>query len=317
MGSTSYKPVHIAVEPVMGPMATCVSDLKLFCQATFGHSAPDVFPLKYRNIFSKPPIKFAYTKTYPFMDVSPLCHRAVTETIEKLKAAGHPIIEYKFPASFEKLVIAFYQLMSADGWEFYFDKLKGETRENNLRKLLNYAALPNWIKHCFSYFAGFALKDSRALGIINSISKKDVYEIHKLQLEIDMIYKEFRESIDKLGIDVLIMPVHVLPATPNGSFGDVHFCAAHTFMWNLLNQPIGVLPVSIYDETKDVIQENWPRKFKFTDIFSNDLLDKASQNWYNPQKIANLPSGIQIIGKSNEDEIVLEAMLIIEKTLEI
>ena len=135
-GTTSYKPVHIAVEPVMGPMATCVSDLELFCQATLGHCAPDVIPLPYRKSEKDPPLVFAYAKSYPFMDVSPLCQRAVSETIETLKANGHTVIEYEFPKTFERLTTAFYEIMSADGWKFYFEKLKGETREKNLRKLL-------------------------------------------------------------------------------------------------------------------------------------------------------------------------------------
>lgn len=313
IGTTSYKPVHIAVEPVMGPMATCVSDLELFCRATLGHCAPDVMPLAYRASEDKPAPVFAYAKSYPFMDVSPFCKRAVSETIDKLKANGHTVIEYEFPESFGRLASAFYEIMSADGWKFYFNKLKGETREKNLRKLLNYASMPNWIKKIVGWAASIILKDKRAVSIIKSISVKNVYQIHEIQIEIDSIVREYVESIDKLGIDILIMPVHVLPATPNGSFGDIHFCAAHTFMWNLLNQPIGVMPVTSFDSSKDLIQGSWPRKFQFGDIFSGELLDRAAQHWYNPQEIENLPAGIQVIGKSNDDENVIKAMKLIEK----
>ena len=314
-GTTSYKPVHIAVEPVMGPMATCSADLRLFCEATFGHRAIDVMPLKYQNVKNINPIIFGYCNIYPFMQVSPACHRAVIETIDKLNADGQTVIEYEFPRSFDRLASAFYEIMSADGWRFYFDKLEGETREKNLQNLLKYAALPNWIKTIVGWIAGLALKDKRASSIIKGISRKDVYQIHKIQVEIDEIIKEFSRSIEASGIDILIMPVHVLPATPNGSFGDIHFCAAHTFMWNLLNQPIGVMPVSKFDSIKDTIPGSWPRAFKFSDIFKTDLLDRAAQHWYNPKGIPELPLGIQVIGKSNEDERVLHAMSTIEKLL--
>ena len=315
LGSTSYKPVHIAVEPVMGPMATCVEDLKLFCDSTFGHIAPDVIPLKYQKSDRKKHFTFGYSKKYPFMQVSPVCDRAVIETVDKLKYSDQKVIEFEFPSSFDRLATAFYEIMSADGWQFYFEKLKNEKRENNLRKLLSYASLPNWIKRITSWFAGLILKDSRAAEIIKAISKKDVYQIHKIQVEIDQINKDFIKAIEALEIDVLIMPVHVLPATPNGSFGDIHFSAAHTFMWNLLNQPIGVMPVAKFDSSKDVIEGIWPRKFKFSDVFSSDLLDRVLQNWYNIKGIENLPVGIQIIGKSNEDEKVIDAMFLIETIL--
>lgn len=313
IGTTSYKPVHIAVEPVMGPMATCTSDLEFFCKATLGHCAPDVMPLIYRTPENDSPLVFAYAKSFPFMDVSPLCKRAVYETVAKLKADGQTVIEYEFPKKFDRLASAFYEIMSADGWKFYFDKLKGEIRENNLRTLLRYASMPNWIKSIVSWATSLILKDQRAVNIIKSISVKNVYQLHEIQIEIDKITKEFVESIDKLGIDILIMPVHVLPATPNGSFGDIHFCAVHTFMWNLLNQPIGVMPVTSFDPSKDLIEGSWPRKFRLLDIFSAELIDRAAQHWYNPQEIANLPAGIQVIGKSNDDENVIRAMKLIEK----
>ena len=84
---------------------------------------------------------------------------------------------------------------------------------------------------------------------------KNVYQIHEIQIEIDSIVKEYVESIDKLGIDILIMPVHRFTSHPNGSFSATFiFCAAHTFMWNLLNQPIGVMPVTSFDSSKDLIQ---------------------------------------------------------------
>jgi Asp-tRNA(Asn)/Glu-tRNA(Gln) amidotransferase A subunit family amidase len=314
LGTSSYKPVHIAVEPVMGPMATCAEDLKLFCMATFGHSAPDVFPLHFSSTFDdNKPLVYAYSTKFPFMDVSPICKRSVMDTIERLRSNGHKVIQYEFPENFEKLAYYFYKIMSADGWEFYFEKLKKEPVEKNLRPLLNYAALPNWIKSIASWISGLLLKDCRAIEIIKSISKKDVYSLHKIQIEIDEISRNFRESIDILGIDILIMPVHVLPATPIGSFSDIHFCAAHTFMWNLLNQPIGTLSISSFDLSKDIVKDVWPRKFIFSDIFSNNLLDLAAQNFYNPENAIGLPSGIQLIGKANEDEKVIEAMIVIEK----
>jgi Asp-tRNA(Asn)/Glu-tRNA(Gln) amidotransferase A subunit family amidase len=315
-GTTSYKPVHIAVQPVMGPMATCSADLQLFCEATFGHRAIDVMPLKYQKCNDvRNSIVFGYCKIYPFIQVSPACHRAVIETIDKLKNEGQAIVEYEIPKSFDRLVYAFYEIMSADGWQFYFDKLEGEKREKNLQKLLKYAAMPNWIKTIVSWIASLVLKDKRASSIIKGISRKDVYQIHKVQIEIDSIIEEFSRSFEESGVDILIMPVHVLPATPNGSFGDIHFCAAHTFMWNLLNQPIGVMPVTKFDLIKDKIDGIWPRRFKFSDIFKNNFLDCAAQHWYNPDKISELPIGIQIIGKSNEDEKVLQAMSIIEKLM--
>lgn len=295
-------------------MATCVDDIKLFCEALFGHNAYDVFPLKYRKIDESKKIIFGYTKRYPFMHVSPICNRAVMETVDKLRASGQSVVEYELPASFDRLATAFYDLMSSDDYKFYFDKLRNEEREPILRKLLAYASMPSWIKYITAWIAGLVLKDKRAVGIIKAICKKDAYQLHKIQMEIEQINSEFSKSIEDSGIDVLIMPVHVLPATPNGSFGDIHFCAAHTFMWNLLNLPIGAMPAVNFDSSKDIIKGNWPRKFKFSDVFDNNLLEKASQNWYNPERIANIPAGIQIIGKCNQDETVIEAMSLIEKS---
>lgn len=316
LGSTACKPVNHAIEPLAGPMAATVDDLIFFCKIAFGHAAPDVIPLKYIEPSTAKKIKFAYAKVDPFIQVSPACSRAVSVAVEALRSNGHEVVEFEYPPSFSKLMVLFYQLMSADGWRFYFKQLEDEPREQVLRNLLRYAALPNCIKSMTSWMARLFLKDQRALDLISAISSKSSYEVLKIQLQVQEITQEFNKFMADSGIDVIISPVHVLPATPNGSFGHIHFCAAYTFAWNLLNQPIGVLPTTKFSAESDIQKDAWPRPFTKSAIFSPNLLERAAQHFYPAtDAFEGLPLGVQIIGASNCDELVLQAMSVLEKAL--
>ena len=74
----------------MGPMATCVSDLELFCRATLGHCAPDVMPLAHRASEDKAGSCVRIQNLTHLWMFSPLCKGLFQETIDKLKANGIP-----------------------------------------------------------------------------------------------------------------------------------------------------------------------------------------------------------------------------------
>ncbi len=293
-------------------MALNVSNLTHFCRNSFGHAAQDVVPLPFRDaLANQKHIKFGVCWEDPFVPVSPACRRAVQETVLTLKEAGFEVSEFKYPASFSRLMPLFYELLSADGWKFYFEQLKGEAREPILRNLLNYAALPNWLKYLLSRSLGLFMKDSSAITLLRAISSKSSYEVLKIRQEVKTIAHEFQSFFSQSGIDVIVAPCHVLPATPNGSFGNIHFCAAYTFAWNLLNQPIGVLPACKFSSELDFVEGEWPKPFEFKAFFSENLLKRAAQHYY-ASCTEGLPIGIQLVGQANQDELVLAAMAQIE-----
>jgi Asp-tRNA(Asn)/Glu-tRNA(Gln) amidotransferase A subunit family amidase len=316
LGSTSCKPVYHEIEVLSGPMSGNVSNLIHFCRQTFGHSAHDVVPLIFKEtLFEQKQIKFGFCVDDPFITASPACIRAVRDAVSVLKQSGFEVVEFKYPTSFSRLMPLFYELISADGWEFYFKQLQGEMREPVLKNLLRYAALPNWMKFLVSRTAGLFLRDSSAVSLLRAISSKSSFEILKARIEVKEIAIEFQDFFFNSGMDVILSPCHVLPATPNGSFGDIHFCAVHTFAWNLLNQPIGVLPVGKFSSEIDCVDGEWPRPFKFKSIFSKTLLQRVAQHYYAASCIDGLPIGIQVIGRSNQDELVLAAMSKLESIL--
>jgi Asp-tRNA(Asn)/Glu-tRNA(Gln) amidotransferase A subunit family amidase len=296
-------------------MALHASDLLYFCKVAFGHPASDVVPLLFRDNSAQAPIRYGFCASGPFMESSPVCQRAVKTAVIALKSSGVDVVEYQFPESFQKLVVSFYSLMSADGWKFYLNELGTEPREPCIRNLLTYASFPDCLKRLCSSISRLFVKDPRALAIISAIRSKDTYSLIQLQSELSGYEQEFHRSIASAGINVLITPTHVLPANPIGSFGDIHFTAAYTFAWNLLNVPIGCLPVVRFDSNLDNVEGEWPRKFEFKDIFSSDLLERAAKNYYNPKHVQGLPAGIQLIGLPNDDERVLSALVQLEGLL--
>ena len=85
-----------------GPMGRTVDDLSLICKSTFGEFKDldlDVVPTRwdeqqYKSCSTKK-LRIGYTFDNEFCEPSPAVRNALMETVEKLKARGHTLVEVK------------------------------------------------------------------------------------------------------------------------------------------------------------------------------------------------------------------------------
>ena len=90
--------------------------------------------------------------------------------------------------------------------------------------------------------------------------------------------------------------------------------AASTAQFNVVDSPVGIIPVTRVDPTKDALTEEW---------FTAD--DRGSKIWedalygtkaiYDPVKMQGLPVGVQIVGPPWGEEAVLAMMDVVDKAL--
>ena len=77
-------------------------------------------------------------------------------------------------------------------------------------------------------------------------------------------------------------------------------------MFNLVDYPAGVIPVTKVDPNKDAL----PKDFK-----AQNHVEKGAYKNYQVEKMAGLPVGVQIIGRRLEEEWTLKGMELVEDAL--
>lgn len=102
-GIQQCNPGFEGVKSAMGPMGRSVADLELMARVALD-GAPELaltqtnlLPVPYRDIKlpTDRPLRFGYFLHDGFCAASPACERAVMETVEALRKAGHEVIEFE------------------------------------------------------------------------------------------------------------------------------------------------------------------------------------------------------------------------------
>ena len=92
--------------------------------------------------------------------------------------------------------------------------------------------------------------------------------------------------------------------------------ATGTLFYNLLDCPVGSIPVTRVDPKFDALPEEWLSAP--SNVPSSKELDKLlyKGKWgYDPGAMEGLPVGIQLVGRRWEDEKVVEMMKVVDAAL--
>lgn len=103
-------------------------------------------------------------------------------------------------------------------------------------------------------------------------------------------------------VDVILCPPNFGAATPH----DQSRYWGYTSQWNLLDYPAAVFPVTKVDPIKD------PKDVKY--IPKNDQ-DRFVYDMYSPETFENAPVSLQVVGRRQQDEKVLAALVEIERAM--
>lgn len=91
--------------------------------------------------------------------------------------------------------------------------------------------------------------------------------------------------------------------------------AMATAIYNLLNIPVGCLPVTRVDAAKDQITDEWKDEAGHGSTFIENGIFHGSHPLYDPAQSKGMPVNIQIAGRRWEDEKVLAMMQIVDDAL--
>ncbi|TXT15067.1 uncharacterized protein COLE_01260 [Cutaneotrichosporon oleaginosum] len=224
----------------LGPMGRSVEDLELIMRiiadAKPWEYDPSLHVKPWREIKRTGKLRIGVLRDDGVVRPVGAINRALEYAVDKLKAAGHEIVEYK-PYESETSWDIITKLYFPDGGKLVYDSLKKADEPAD--------PMTDWI-----------VGQGRELDrdeIIDLVARRDKYRM------------AVAAHWQKAGIDCLLSPVGPTPAP-------LPFTAKYwnyTSYWNLANYPAGVFPTGLFVDENDKKDTNKPRNEKEEEIYAS------------------------------------------------
>ncbi|XP_063199865.1 vitamin D3 hydroxylase-associated protein-like isoform X1 [Chroicocephalus ridibundus] len=297
----------LAVPCAVGPMARDVDSLALcmkalLCQEMF-RLDPAVPPIPFNEevYSSSAPLRVGYYDTDGYFPLPPCMRRAVQETREALQAAGHQLVPFSPPRIHYVMTELFLKTFFADGGRAWLDVFTGGIVDPSLKSQVNGCKIPRLgkkllaliLKPLFPRLADYL----SALAGMRSV--KEMWNHHH---EIQAYRTEFIARWRELQLDVVLCPV-LGPAFTTGYPGKLLTAISSTMLYNVLNFPAGVVPVSTVTEADE-------EELKLYRGCCGDPWDRTLKQAV--AGAAGLPVAVQCVALPWRDELCLRFMKEVE-----
>ncbi|PHH66318.1 hypothetical protein CDD81_7911 [Ophiocordyceps australis] len=278
-----------SISGVAGPLAHNVEDLDIFMRI-IGDSQPwlkePVIALPWISqveLMKDRKLTFGIMLWDEVVRPHPYITKALNEVSEKLKNAGHEVIEFKA-----------YDHLRA--WEEILLPLYFTDGGSEIKQTLRAGNEP-------------MLPSAKRLLTSPQVKERTMHELWKLNLARDQYRCEYlkkwadtaSKSSSNRPMDILICPA----ATTSGTPHDYKPWWGYSAIWNLLDYCGGIIPVGSVLEA-----DAYPHDYKPV----NDL-DRENVLLYKGNNYLGMPIGIQLIAKPYEDEKLVGAMDIVDKVV--
>ncbi|NXR10859.1 FAAH1 hydrolase, partial [Semnornis frantzii] len=246
------------VPGALGPMARDVDSLALcmkalLCQEMF-QLDPTVPPIPFNEevYSSSAPLRVGYYDTDGYFPLPPCMRRAVQETRMALQAAGHELVPFPPPRIHYVMNELFLKSFFADGGRAWLDVFTGDVVDPSLKPQVNCCKIPRLGKKLLAlilkplqFLLLLRFKNVATISICRSV--KEMWNHHH---QIQVYRTEFITRWRQLQLDAVLCPV-LGPAFATGYPGKLLTAISSTMLYNVLNFPAGVVPVSTVTEADE------------------------------------------------------------------
>ncbi|NXM64966.1 FAAH1 hydrolase, partial [Illadopsis cleaveri] len=225
---------------------------------------------------SSTPLRVGYYDTDGYFPLPPCMRRAVKETRRALEAAGHQLVLFSPPRVPYAVTELFLKTFFADGGRAWLDVFTGDIVDPGLKSQVNSCKMPRLVKKLLALllkplvrlFTQFLLLlKLKKIAMISTC--RSVQEMWNHQHQIQVYRSQFITQWKELQLDVVLCPV-LGPAFTRGYPGKLLTAVSSTMLYNLLNFPAGVVPVSTVTEAdeeelklyKGCCDDPWDRTLK-------------------------------------------------------
>ena len=286
--------IQATIGPICKTVDECEEIMKVLCETS--EFDKDIPPLKWdKNIELK---RVGVVKEIKKLPVSVAHKRAMRMAEEALKQKGIEIVEFDINDLFDELVITSFacfmknkqlvQMLSGkinikEGLTPAFDKFKKLVKVpkfllKQIEKLKDKQRVNYYIK-----------------GRILCLEENENF----LKRRVNALYYQIQKKIKNLKIDVLLSPGCITPAIKLESSKNNNLQFFYTFLFNLLNMPGGVLPITKVQEGEEIYEDG------IEDEFTKSFRDQIEGS-------RGLPVGVHLSALCWKDESIFVAMKIIK-----
>ena len=302
------------IKTVAGPIGKCVEDLRIILKTLISDELqsldPRVTKQQWDSSWEEKPLRklrIGFIDNDEFFEVCPTNKRAVFEACEALRAKGHEIVSLKgIMPSFEKVQLIYSGIFTAEGkLRTFFQALQGEPIIKEYNQWVTLAFMPAFLRTLLSKVLKL-LNQKRASTMLVHSGEKKVFELFEYVKELELLRDEVLHIWKNYNLDALITPGMALPAVRHGEAHSLYLNACYTMLWNLINFPTGVLPITkVKSEETSYSDPNRKYKGDQYDKLANCCLKRAE----------GLPVGVQISTLPFEEEKCLAIMKQVEDVI--
>ncbi|RMC08632.1 hypothetical protein DUI87_14880 [Hirundo rustica rustica] len=311
----------LAVPCALGPMARDVDSLALcmkalLCQEMF-QLDPAVPPIPFNEevYSSSAPLRVGYYDTDGYFPLPPCMRRAVKETRRALQAAGHQLVPFSPPRVPYVMTELFLKTFFADGGRAWLDVLTGNIVDPVLKPLVNSCKFPRLVKKLLALLLK-PLFPRLADYLSVFAGMRSVKEMWNHHHQIQVYRSQFITQWRELQLDVVLCPI-LGPAFTKGYPGKLLTAISSTMLYNVLNFPAGVVPVSTVTEAdeeelklyKGCCDDPWDRALKQVwEVVEQRLLVGAQA----VSGAVGMPVAVQCVALPWQEELCLRFMKEVE-----
>ncbi|KAH6643147.1 amidase signature domain-containing protein [Boeremia exigua] len=258
-----------AVKSVNGPMARTLEDITMYSKAVIDAKPwlldPTMLPIPWQPVEQKQKLKIAVMWNDGICTPTPPVTRALKETVQKLKDAGHELIEWDPKELHPKALQILGRMFVADGGK-------------SVEALLNPTGEP-WRPEMKMY------EDATELGT------HGMWGLHLERTELQRQYLEKWKSVDSL--DAILCPTTPYASVKHGDFKYV----GYTGVYNVVDYSAVSFPCGISaDKAVDAA---------ITDYKPLSEYCQAAYDSYDAEAVHGMPVSLQLVAQRLEEEKVL------------
>ncbi|KAG9313359.1 general amidase [Chiua virens] len=294
-----------SISSVLGPMATSVSALKLFTKAIIDARPWDRDPLVVRKAWNEDEYRLvehgggermclAILWDNKVVKPHPPLIRAMQLVKGALEKEGHQVIDWE-PLNHIDIYKNAQTILAADGGEDYRRSCEASGEP------LIASMIPEEDPHPFD------LEVSLVKGLVGPQRNRTAWELWQLHTEKRALRKAYLDhwnatrSRTNTGrpVDAIILPAVAYTACPHG----LNYDSFYTTLGNAMDYACAVFPVTFVDPKVDHPAE--PHDF-------HNHEDEAFYKLYDPDVFPGLPVGLQLLGRTLEEEAVIGMVEVVD-----
>nr|XP_026691817.1 fatty-acid amide hydrolase 1-like [Ciona intestinalis] len=308
VGLGNILPGSNCVTTSVGPLATDVDTLVLamraiLCPLMFelDRTVPPI-PFNDEVYSSKKRLRIGYYLDDGYMEPVPAVKRAVVEAKEALEKAGHELIPFHVPriADAMKILVS---LFFADAGEFNQKRLKIDFVGKRLENLYQQWSLSDLKCKLLSMFKSPRLRQDL---LLHKGGDRSTTRLWSLARDAAAFVDHYTALWLNLNLDAMICPAFPVVACPKGGISNVSAMASHTALYNMLNYPAGVVPVTKVNQKDIEDLENY--KGHYQDEWDQHIKEVTKGS-------IGMPVGVQCVAPTWQDELCLRVMHEVEEQL--